>query len=627
MRHITALVLIVALLFALQPAGQPAQAQSPDPAATFVAALDSINLQAHIGERYAFGEMKVDGAWAYAIATPIAGSGFGGMTPHNFVPMIGILEGSRWTVLISTQANAADFNALLANLPATLMDQPTKDFIAQPVRTDRFGPLIAQNMAGHRLPWRKGLQGFIAQRDGNGHVSQVDFDIQGLAASGDVVATKAGTVVFVKESSNAGACDGTNFSTVWKQANIVVVRHSSTEYTWYVHLVYNSVPVQVGDVVAAGAKLGVEGTTGFACGIHLHYMASSAIPASWPDPSNPNLAPWPPSGSITPVDFDESSWTALTPGQWITSQNDGMVPCVAPALQTPVDGATITSTGISASWTAVSGCEFNGYTVRVTDMADPNAGATITESNTSALFTTLEIAAEWAYRDVFVHVRANAAGAAWATRRVHWAPQPTATYTLFENVGRSGASFISSQTITQLASVNFDDTARALLVDAGISVVLCSEPNLRGDCGRATGAITVNDLNTLASGLSGKVSSVRACYGACPAAPATMTLISPAGIAFSGTVQLQWQDAAAVDAAVVNEANDYEVEISGGVLTTSLRLPWAGGTQRNIVLPASDQPYVWRVRGANGFGSGPWIEGSFTVIEATQRVFLPVTIR
>jgi hypothetical protein len=317
------------------------------------------------------------------------------------------------------------------------------------------------------------------------------------------------------------------------------------------------------------------------------------------------------------VDFDESPWLGLAPGNWITSQNDGIVPCPAPAMQTPQDGATITATMINASWNAVSGCTFNGYHVRVKDGADPNAGTTITEINTGALTASLDLAAAWANRDVFVHVRANAAGAAWATHRVRWQPQPAGTYTLFENVSLSGTSFSSTQTITQLASVNFDDKAQSLQVDAGMGVVLCSEPHLRGECGRATGATSVNDVNALADGLSGDVSSVRACFGECPAAPATPTLVSPAGVALSGTVALQWN----------GDGDEYEVEISGGAFTSTMRLPWAGGAQRNVMLPASDVLYQWRVRAAHGSGSGPWAGGSIRVIEASHHVYLPITSR
>lgn len=613
MRLITSL-LMLALCCSLLTHPSTARAQSPDPTPAFAAALNALNRQ-NTGRSFAIAEMKTAGAWAYAIATPASRNN--DHPSHSFVPMLATLNDDGWTVTIGSPANAVAFNALLAQMPATLLDSSTKNFIALP--DPLLGPFATNNMTGHRLPWRKGLQGFIAQRDGSGHVNQIDFDIQGLVASGDVVASQAGTVVFVKESSNSGSCDGANFSTVWKQTNIVVIRHSASEYSWYVHLAINSVQVQVGDVISAGAKIGVEGATGFACGIHLHYMASSAIPASWTDPANPNVAPWPPAGSITQVDFDESTWSALAPGTWIASQNDGVPACAAPTLQTPADGATITTTTLTAAWSAVSGCAFNGYVARVSDNADPNSGTTITETTTNLLTTTLAMNAAWQNRDVFLQVRANGVGAAWTTRRVRWQPAPPGNYILFDAMNRAGGSFSSSQIITQLASVNFDDKARSMQVDAGVGVVLCSEPNLRGDCGRANGAANVNDLNALSAGLAGEVSSVIACYSACPPAPIMPTLVSPisGSIAFSGTVVLRWNGA----------GDESEIEVSAGGLTTTLHLPSSSGTQRNVVLPSSDKPYRWRVRAANNFGSGAWAEGSFKVIDASRQVFVPVTVR
>lgn len=612
--------LVIALCITLFSHSHIAQAQSPNPQPAFEAALDVLNQRTTVGERYRIAEMQTAGAWSYAIATPAVSSGVDDHASHNFAPMIGVLEGERWKVLIGSPATAAEFNALLTALPPALMDASTKDFIAQPISQPGVGPLVASNMSGHRLPWRKGAQGFVAQRDGSGHANQVDFDVQGLAATGDVVASKAGTVVFVKESSSSGSCDGANFSNVWKQTNVVVVRHSAGEYSWYVHLAPNSVPVQVGDTVSAGAKIGVEGATGFACGVHIHYMASNAIPASWTDPANPNVAPWPPAGSVIPVDFDEAPWLALVPGTWITSQNDGITPCAAPVMQTPADSATITATVIQAAWNAVSGCLFNGYVARIKDVIDPNAGGTtITETTSSALTTTFTLDAAWANREVFVHVRANAAGAAWASRRVNWQPAPTGSYTFYEGAHLDGASFSSNQTFTELLSVNFDGKARSMQVDAGVGVVLCSEPNLRGDCARALGPAIVDDLDTLMNGLAGGISSVRACFGACPAAPITPALTSPLSpaVAFSGTVVLMWKSA----------GDAYEIEVSGGAMTTTQLLPWAGGTERSLVLKASASPYQWRVRAANAYGSGPWNAGSFKVIDVFGRVYLPATVR
>lgn len=95
----------------------------------------------------------------------------------------------------------------------------------------------------------------------------MDFDILGSGTSGDVYASKPGTVMFIKESSNEN-CNIAPPDPCWKKANMVVVQHSASEYTWYVHLAYNSVTVSVGNVIGFGTKIGVEGTTGYASGVH-----------------------------------------------------------------------------------------------------------------------------------------------------------------------------------------------------------------------------------------------------------------------------------------------------------------------------------------------------------------------
>jgi murein DD-endopeptidase MepM/ murein hydrolase activator NlpD len=78
------------------------------------------------------------------------------------------------------------------------------------------------------------------------------------------------------------------------------------------------VPVEVGETVGFGTRIGVEGNTGFSCGVHLHYMASTGHTA-WTDPLDPDAAPW--GQGITAVDFYESPWLDLIPGLSYTSQN------------------------------------------------------------------------------------------------------------------------------------------------------------------------------------------------------------------------------------------------------------------------------------------------------------------
>ncbi len=262
-------------------ASSPTAAQTiADPQSAFQAALPRANAQAVLGERYRFQDIQVAGNWAVAVAEPVPGSAFNNIQLHSAMPMIGLYDPNAygWQVVIPTPANAAEFNALLTNLPTSLMDEATKAYFEQPLAQNRIGGLRAINYTGHKLPWKKNLIGYAFSKDASGHVNQVDFDIQGLASTADVLASKPGTVVFVKESSNAGQCG--NFSNVWKQANMVVLQHAPAEFSWYVHLAFNSVPVAVGDVVTAGTKVGIEGETGYACGVHVHYMVSGGHTAS-----------------------------------------------------------------------------------------------------------------------------------------------------------------------------------------------------------------------------------------------------------------------------------------------------------------------------------------------------------
>ncbi|MEJ7653894.1 MAG: M23 family metallopeptidase [Chloroflexia bacterium] len=170
------------------------------------------------------------------------------------------------------------------------------------------------------------MSGAVTRKEGPNHgYGDIDFDIQGGPVSGSVYASKPGTVVFVKESSNSGACD---ISYVGR-ANVVVVQHGGSEFTWYYHLAYNSVPVAVGNSIGFGTKIGVEGATGAACGVHLHITGSSGH-TGWTDPRNPNVAPGP--TGTAPVDFAESSYARLTPGVWYTSQNSRPAPTYAAAF-------------------------------------------------------------------------------------------------------------------------------------------------------------------------------------------------------------------------------------------------------------------------------------------------------
>ena len=233
-------------------------------------------------------------------------------------------------IAFSPQVNTAEtYNAVLMEMPASILNIFEKYYFFQytPIGNSSFEPRAG---SGHYFPWPIRQTARLTQKDSSNHVNQLDFV---LRDSNDVYASKPGTVVFVKEISATGGCD----ISFWPYANMVVVQHGVGEYSWYVHLAQNSVPVKVGDSIGYGTKIGEQGNTGFACGttgIHLHYMASTAVPSSWPDPTVPNYAPWPPGGSIVAVDFHEASWSALTVGQIYQSQNAPPPGICSPVSQT-----------------------------------------------------------------------------------------------------------------------------------------------------------------------------------------------------------------------------------------------------------------------------------------------------
>jgi hypothetical protein len=607
----------LSLLAGLSSAASNATRQIEDPRSAFQAAVN--RLIAQTGQDYTLGELHIAGNWAYAVAEPVAGRIPALANPHAFVPLIGIHEASGWQIIAPSPGNASEFNALLDNLPAQLMDEHTKAFLQQP---ELFGtrPHNALNFSGHKLPWPKGQIAYAFSKDAPGHVNQVDFDIRGLAASGDVLASKPGTVVFVKESSSAGAC---TFS-AWKQANMVVVQNGPNEYSWYVHLAFNSVPVSVGDAVSSGARLGIEGSTGFACGVHVHFMVSTGH-TSWTNPSDPNEAPWASTNSLSPVDFVEVPWGAIQNSQTYTSQNEDVPDCLAPSLQSPPDDFVSPSRNVSFTWSSVTGCEFSGYTLRLKDMPDMDSGgATLgqTAVPTNELSATLTVSSSWYYRDLHWGVKANGPGASWAMRRLRVEPVITGTWSIFSDTNFAGDVFTSTQTITDLSAIDKDDWARSLKLDAGVAIVACVEPNFHGACGRASGPAEYADLDALAMGLRGGLSSVRACAEICPPGAITPTPTAPISgqVVLSGThVNLVWQGAAKDDA--------YRGELWGGVISATIAWGWITQTQRAVgPLLASDQPYRWRVRASNGFGDSGWAEESFVVTPA-QNLYVPVVLR
>ena len=362
-KPLTLFALLGLLLAALWPAHW---ALADDPGrsleAAFSEAVGKLSAQTRSAAAYEISPAQRDADLAYVAVYLLAADGQ--RQANQFLVLLATYEPAGWTVLVPSQVPAADYNALLDRFPDTLLDTATRALLRQPESTTE-----TNNFSRHRLPWPAGQIGYVTQKDGSYHQSQVDFDILGWGNSGAVYASRPGTVVFVKESSNSGCCD----LSCWQQANMVVVQHNAGEYSWYVHLAPGSVPVSVGQEIGLGQQVGVEGETGYACGVHLHYMASTGY-TGWTDPQDAYSAPW--GTGITQVDFDEVSWDAMTVGLSYVSQNQAASLSqiggrVTDSLGQPLEGVTVTTTSGRSTTTNQNGAysidqlEAGSYTLAV----------------------------------------------------------------------------------------------------------------------------------------------------------------------------------------------------------------------------------------------------------------------
>jgi murein DD-endopeptidase MepM/ murein hydrolase activator NlpD len=222
---------------------------------------------------------------------------------------------------------AATYNDWLAQIPESLISRENKPALfKQPTSIQAQG---FSAVSGYKLPWRGGLIAYLTSNAAYHGYPALDFDIQGGNIRGDVVAAKDGIVKFRKDRSNTNCYwDGRSWSCSWQYANIVVIEHSPTEFSWYMHLAPGSIPsdIQEGRFVKQGTKIGVEGNTGWSTGVHLHFHVARSYRCCVG--SGDTIAPeWP--SSFWEVNFEEIGWSAIQnvgPTTPIASQNDGSSP-------------------------------------------------------------------------------------------------------------------------------------------------------------------------------------------------------------------------------------------------------------------------------------------------------------
>ena len=105
----------------------------------------------------------------------------------------------------------------------------------------------------------------VTGEEGQGHKG-IDLTLwRGYSALSGIGAAWDGTVTDVRDGVEG-------FDTVRSAGNRVTVDHGDGVVTKYYHLANGSIPVQVGDSVAAGQVIGQMGSTGYSTGAHLHFQ-------------------------------------------------------------------------------------------------------------------------------------------------------------------------------------------------------------------------------------------------------------------------------------------------------------------------------------------------------------------
>jgi murein DD-endopeptidase MepM/ murein hydrolase activator NlpD len=125
---------------------------------------------------------------------------------------------------------------------------------------------------GYRLPWQQGEHYPVSQAYGGPITTHTDrssrFAVDfSLPEGTPVLAARTGMVVNLEDYFSAGAPD----KALLDKVNFVDILHDDGTIATYAHLAERSVVVHLGQLVFAGEKLGLSGSTGYSSGPHLHF--------------------------------------------------------------------------------------------------------------------------------------------------------------------------------------------------------------------------------------------------------------------------------------------------------------------------------------------------------------------
>jgi murein DD-endopeptidase MepM/ murein hydrolase activator NlpD len=257
---------------------------------------------------------------------------------------------------------------------------------------------------GYLLPWEGGRIHTVTQGE------ETTFTHNGLAAYGfdfdlsydTIVAARSGKVALAYDSSNIGGCDP-SFNVA---SNYVVIDHGDGTSALYLHLAFDSIQVEAGDVIAQGEPIAISGDTGVTCSDdggpapHLHFQVqrseegkyfTQSLPVAFDDISDNEGVPVEGqsyvSGNFGPGKPQKIKLTphrAVRPFDPKAVPEDPLVTEVKPQpTETPVGPGDAGATdGAAPGDVAPSGGESTGETPTPTETETPTATPTHTYTPT-----------------------------------------------------------------------------------------------------------------------------------------------------------------------------------------------------------------------------------------------------
>jgi len=133
----------------------------------------------------------------------------------------------------------------------------------------------------YKLPWRRGELYRVSQDKTNNFSHDDPYNYHSLDFAmhegAELVASRSGTVVSAYDGSNRGAVDFFHCSQWITYTNYLVINHGDGTSSFYAHLQFDSLKVEVGDYVSQGQLIANVGSTGCSSGPHLHFSIQKEV--------------------------------------------------------------------------------------------------------------------------------------------------------------------------------------------------------------------------------------------------------------------------------------------------------------------------------------------------------------